>query len=239
MTPPLLSVSDLDAGYTEMDVLDGVSIEVGEGEIVAVVGRNGAGKTTLLRCILGSIRPHAGTIEFRGEPLPEEVIETVRAGVTLVPEDRRILPGLTVQENLELARLGGSEEGYRWSIERVFETFENLAAGRHRKGGNLSGGEQQMLAMGRALVAGPRLLLLDEPTEGLAPAIVDRIEDIIAELNDEGIAILLVEQNLGVALRLADRIYVLDQGRIVYEGTPAELEEREDVIDRYLGVHVR
>jgi branched-chain amino acid transport system ATP-binding protein len=233
----LLSVSGLYAGYTDQDVLRGVSLSVEEGEVVAVVGRNGAGKTTLLRCILGRVPPRAGVIEFGGETLPTDVTETVQRGITLVPEDRRILPGLTVRENLELARLGGSEDGHRWSIDRVFETFETLAQRSNVKGMNLSGGEQQMLAIGRALVTGPSLLLLDEPTEGLAPTIVERIEGIIAELNQEGIAILLVEQNLDIAFQLADTVYVLDQGRIVYEGTPGDLEARDDIIDRYLGVH--
>lgn len=233
-----LSVSGLYAGYTDQDVLRGVSLTAEEGEVVAVVGRNGAGKTTLLRCILGRVPLRAGSIEFEGETLSTDVTETVQRGITLVPEDRRILPGLTVRENLELARLGGSDDGHRWSIDRVFETFETLAQRSNVKGMNLSGGEQQMLAIGRALVTGPSLLLLDEPTEGLAPGIVDQIEGIIAELNEEEIAIMLVEQNLEVALRLADRVYVLDKGEIVYEGTPRDLNAREEIIDRYLGVHV-
>ncbi|MFC4549867.1 MULTISPECIES: ABC transporter ATP-binding protein [Halorussus] len=234
---PLLDVTDLVSGYDETEVLHGVSLCVAEGEIVSLVGRNGAGKTTTLRSILGSVEPTAGRVAFRGEDVtrlsPEE---TVRRNVAFVPEERRVFPGLTVRENLRVGRLGGGETAERRSIDEVLATFENLGEHPDRLAGALSGGEQQMLAIARALVGGADLLMLDEPTEGLAPYVVRRVEELVADLNDEGISVLLVEQNVQVALELADRHYVLDRGEIVYHGTSEQLREDEEVMDRHLGV---
>jgi len=239
VTAPLLSVEGLRAGYGETEVLSDVTFDVGDGEVVALVGRNGAGKTTTLRSIVGSLAPRGGTITYDGEEITGlSPTETARRGIGLVPEERRVFPGLTVRENLKMGQYGGSDDARRRSVDQVFDTFENLDERRGSRGTDLSGGEQQMLAIARALVAGADLLLLDEPTEGLAPLIVERVEELITELNDDGITVLLVEQNVAVATALADRVFVLDQGRIVFEGTPAELAEAEDVRDRHLGVSV-
>ena len=232
-----LAVEGLCAGYGETEVLDDVSLEVPAGEVVALVGRNGAGKTTTLRAIMGSVPAREGTVRFRGEPITDLDPEpTVRRGIGIVPEERRVFPGLTVAENLKLGTIGGGDADHGRSIGEVLDAFDELADRRDAQGQHLSGGEQQMLAVGRTLVAGADLLLLDEPTEGLAPMIVDRVTDLARALNADGITVLLVEQNLAVAMELADRIYVIDQGEIVFEGTPDELEANPDVRDRHLGV---
>ena len=236
----LLEVSDLRAGYGETRVLDGVSLTVNAGEVVTLVGRNGVGKTTTLRAIVGAITPWAGTVRYDGEDVtglsPEA---TVARGIGFVPEERRVFPGLTVTENLSLATHGGSDAGRGRSVESVLETFERLDERRDATGRHLSGGEQQMLAIARALVADADLLLLDEPTEGLAPLVVEAVADLVRNANEtDGITVLLVEQNVATALELADRAYVLDQGRVVYEGTAADLEAATDVVDRHLGVSI-
>lgn len=234
---PLLELADVRAAYGETRVLHGVDLHVDHGEVVALVGRNGAGKTTTLRTITGAVAPTSGSIIYDGEDVTGLTpTETARTGISLVPEDRRVFPGLTVRENLQIAELGGAKDAQRRSVEDVLGMFENLTEREHNLGAALSGGEQQMLSVARALVAGGDLLLLDEPTEGLAPNIVRRVADLIAELNDEGMTVLLVEQNVEVALGLADRVYVLDQGEIVWEGTPEQLRAEEDVMGRHLGV---
>ena len=234
---PLLDVSGLVAGYGATEVLRGVSLCVGEGEVVSLVGRNGAGKTTTLRSVVGNVVPTAGRVTFRGEDVTRlSTEETVRRNVAFVPEERRIFPGLTVAENLRVGQLGGGDTAESRDPEDVLAEFENLREHPGRLGSALSGGEQQMLAIARALVAGADLLLLDEPTEGLAPFVVRQVEDLVGSLNDEGISVLLVEQNVQVALELADRHYVLDRGEIVYHGTSEELRENDEVMDRHLGV---
>jgi branched-chain amino acid transport system ATP-binding protein len=233
----MLAVEGLRAGYGETTVLEGVSLDVAEGEVVTLVGRNGVGKTTTLRAIMGAIEPRGGSVRFRGEEITgQSPEETVRAGIGIVPEERRVFPGLTVEENLRLGTYGGGESPHRRSIEEVLAAFEQLDERRSAEGRHLSGGEQQMLAIARALVAGADLLLLDEPTEGLAPMIVQRVVDLVREINDDGITILLVEQNVATALNLADRAYVLDQGQVVYEGRAADLAADQAVIDRHLGI---
>jgi len=233
----LLSVDGLRAGYGETEVLSDVTLDAREGEVVALVGRNGAGKTTTLRSVVGSLTPRGGTVTYGGRDITGlSPTETARLGIGLVPEERRVFPGLTVRENLKMGQYGGSDDARRRSVDEVFATFENLDERRDSRGTDLSGGEQQMLAIARALVAGADLLLLDEPTEGLAPLIVERVQELIEDLNEEGITVLLVEQNVAVATALADRVFVLDQGRIVFEGTPEELADAEDVRDRHLGV---
>lgn len=239
MTDPLLELRDVEAGYGETQVLDGVSLDVQTGETVSLIGRNGVGKTTTLRSILGAVTPTGGQITYDGEDVTTlDPVETVRRGIGLVPEERRVFPGLSVEENLRIGSYGGSDTPNRRSVDEVLDTFENLSRRRESRGVDLSGGEQQMLSIGRALVAGADLLMLDEPTEGLAPLIVDRVADLVEEINDEGITVLLVEQNVSVALELADRVYILDKGDVVYEGTPAELDDDESILDRYLGVSV-
>ncbi|WP_435358350.1 ABC transporter ATP-binding protein [Haloarchaeobius sp. DFWS5] len=235
----LLELDDVHGGYGETDVLTGVTMDIEEGEVVSLVGRNGVGKTTTLRSIVGVVDPTAGSVRYDGEDMTGASAEDVaRAGIGFVPEERRVFPGLTVTENLRIGQFGGGDSSYRRSVEDIWEldAFENLRERKNSRGTDLSGGEQQMLAIARALVAGADTLLLDEPTEGLAPIIVERVADLVAELNEEGITVLLVEQNVAVASRLADRVYVLDKGHIVFEGTPEELDENQDVRDRHLGV---
>ncbi|ELZ04639.1 ABC transporter ATP-binding protein [Natrialba aegyptia] len=236
---PLLSVDSVDAGYGDTQVLCDLSLSVEAGEIVSLVGRNGAGKTTTLRTIMGILQPTSGHVTYDGTDISAlDATETAQQGLALVPEERRIFPDLTVTENLELAAHGGTADGDSLSVAEVLEMFENLRERAGNAGSSLSGGEQQMLAIARALVSGADVVLLDEPTEGLAPYIVRDVMDIVAALNDRGITVLLVEQNVQVCLELADRNYLVDQGQIVYEGTAAELGANEDVLDRYLGVTV-
>ncbi|WP_303647357.1 ABC transporter ATP-binding protein [Haloarchaeobius sp. FL176] len=235
----MLELADVHGGYGETEVLSGVTMDVEEGEVVTLVGRNGVGKTTTLRSIVGVVEPTAGEVRFRGEEITGSSSETVaRDGIGFVPEERRVFPGLTVTENLKMGRFGGADTAHRRSVEDIWEldAFENLRERKDSRGTDLSGGEQQMLAIARALVAGADLLLLDEPTEGLAPIIVERVADLVRELNEEGITVLLVEQNVAVASALADRVYILDKGSIVYEGTPEELDADEEVRDRHLGI---
>jgi len=235
---PVLVVRDLRAGYRDVPVLHGVSLAVGPGEIVALVGANGAGKTTTLRAIAGLLAPDAGEIHFGGARLdgvpPHEV---VARGLVLTPEGRKIFPSLTVRENLDLgAYLPAARARRRASLDRVMTLFPILAARQRQLAGTLSGGEQQMLAIARSLMAGPRLLMLDEPSLGLAPLIVDRIFEVIQAINRDGTPVLLVEQNVHRALALAARAYVLEQGVVTLAGSASALAAREDVRRAYLGV---
>jgi branched-chain amino acid transport system ATP-binding protein len=233
----LLEVSDLEAGYETGQVLFGVDLAVETGELVSLLGRNGAGKTTTLRAIAGGSVPTVlgGEITLDGEKLVGEPSHVIaRSGLTLVPEERRCFPRLSVTENVRLAIKHASDPE---DIESVFEFFPELADMREKHARNMSGGEQQMLAIARALAANPRLMLLDEPFEGLAPYIVRRLEDIIAQINDEGeIAVLLVEQNVAAAMAVADRHYILDEGRVVETVSTDQLREDEKMRQRYLGV---
>jgi branched-chain amino acid transport system ATP-binding protein len=237
VSDPLLSVRDLVSGYGSTRVLQGVDLDVPDGSVVTLIGRNGVGKTTTLRSILGSVTPTSGTVTFDGRDItglsPEK---TAQAGVALVPEERRVFPGLTVRENVEIGRIGGRRDVEKPSVDEIIDEFENLQRHRESKGSSLSGGEQQMLAIARALVSAPDLLMLDEPTEGLAPSIVKQVQRKIGELNDEGVTILLVEQNVQVALDAADYVYILDKGQVVHEGDADEVASEEGVLDRYLGV---
>jgi len=232
-----LDVEDLHAGYGETTVLSGVDLSVAEGEICALIGRNGVGKTTTLRAIVGSIEPYRGSITYDGTEITgSSPVETATLGIGLVPEERRVFPGLTVEENLKMGAYGGSETGQRRSVDSVLDTFGDLAKRRSSRGVDLSGGEQQMLSIARALVAGADLLLLDEPTEGLAPLIVERVRELVQDVNDDGITVLLVEQNVAVATALADHVAILDGGEVVFDDTPAELEANPEIRDRHLGV---
>ncbi|WP_439026409.1 ABC transporter ATP-binding protein [Haloarchaeobius sp. DT45] len=237
----LLELENVHGGYGETEVLSGVTMDVEEGEVVSLVGRNGVGKTTTLRSIVGVVETTKGSIRYHGEDITGTSSEEVaRKGIGFVPEERRVFPGLTVTENLRMGRFGGSDTAHRRSVEDIWEldAFENLRERKNSRGADLSGGEQQMLSIARAMVAGADLLLLDEPTEGLAPIIVERVADLVTELNEEGISVLLVEQNVAVASKLADRVFILDKGQIVYEGTPEELDENQSVRDRHLGVSI-
>ncbi|PZN12425.1 MAG: ABC transporter ATP-binding protein [Bacillota bacterium] len=233
----MLRVEDLHVYYGNIHALKGVSLEVEEGEIVTFIGANGAGKTTLLRAISGLVQPRQGRIEFQGRSLlklqPEDI---VRLGISHVPEGRRIFANLTVRDNLELgAFLRKDKDGIARSLEQVFELFPRLKERLHQPAGTLSGGEQQMLAIGRALMARPRLLLLDEPSLGLAPLLVRTIFDIIKDINAQGTTILLVEQNAHMALSIAHRGYVLETGRVVLSGPAETLRQSDDVQAAYLG----
>jgi len=232
---PLLALDALESYYGESHVLKSVSLTVGSGETVALLGRNGVGKTTTLKSIVGWVTPRRGSVRLAGVELAGRDMMTIaRQGIALVPEERRIFTNLTVAENLRLAQITARRPG--WSLERVYERFPRLRERLTNKGDEISGGEKQMLAIARALVQDTRVLLLDEPTEGLAPLIVREVEAVIREIKNAGMTILLVEQNLYSALGLADRCYILDQGEIVYEGTPENLRTNEDVLRRYLHV---
>jgi len=232
----MLQVSDIQVYYGDSHVLQGVSLEVGSGEIVCLLGRNGAGKTTTLRGIMGVSPPKAGRISFKGEDITHlPVYEKTRKAMAFVPEDRRIFSGLTVDENLEVAMLPSRSGQTPWDPDRIYRTFPLLARLKTRKGGNLSGGEQQMLAIARALAGNPLMLLLDEPCEGLAPVIVEELARVIAGLKSD-MPILLAEQNARFALSIADRGYVIDKGIIRYAGTGADLLSNEEVQSRYLSV---
>ncbi|MBI0444783.1 ABC transporter ATP-binding protein [Deinococcus sp. DB0503] len=230
---PLLEVRDLNAFYGQSHVLHGVNLHVMPGEVVSLIGRNGAGKTTTLKSIMGVLRSRTGQIIFDGQDILRLPSHRIAArGLAWVPEERAILSSLTVRENLELppARPGG------WSTERALEAFPVLRERGHHPGSKLSGGEQQMLAIVRVLRSGPKLLLLDEPSEGLAPVIVQRIGDMLAELRREGLSVILVEQNLKFATRLADRHYVLVDGHVVDEVHAAEVDARRADLLRFLSV---
>jgi branched-chain amino acid transport system ATP-binding protein len=235
---PILDVRDLRAGYRDVPVLRGVSLTVGPGEIVALVGANGAGKTTTLRAIAGLLRPDGGDIRFHGARIdgvpPHQV---VAKGLVLTPEGRKIFPSLSVRENLDLGGyLPAARARRRASLERVMALFPILAERQRQPAGTLSGGEQQMLAIARSLMAGPRLLMLDEPSLGLAPLVVDRIFEVIRAINRDGMPVLLVEQNVHRALALAARAYVLEQGAVALAGAAGALAAREDVRRAYLGL---
>jgi branched-chain amino acid transport system ATP-binding protein len=233
---PILAVEGLHAYYGLSHVLFGVSLEAGAGEVVALLGRNGAGKSTTLRSIMGLLPPRAGRIAFRGRDVtgwpPYRVCQL---GVGFVPEDRRIFPDLTVRENLEVGRRR-ARGGEAWTHDRIYEFFPVLGERREQKGETLSGGEQQMLAIARTLMGNPEVLLLDEPSEGLAPVVVRALLDRLLALKARGQTILLSEQNLRFATRLADRAYVLEQGHVRYAGTIAALMADEAVRRAYLTV---
>jgi branched-chain amino acid transport system ATP-binding protein len=231
----LLVLDRVESYYGESHILKSVSLTVGAGETVALLGRNGAGKTTTLKSIVGWVQPRGGSVKLAGEELAgSDMMSIARKGVALVPEERRIFTNLTVAENLRIAQITARKPG--WSLERVYERFPRLRERLANKGDEISGGEKQMLAIARALVQDTRVLLLDEPTEGLAPLIVREVEAVIREIKGAGMTILLVEQNLYSALGVADRCYILDQGEVVYEGTPDDLRADEAVLQRYLHV---
>ena len=229
----MLTVEDIHTYYGDSYVLQGVSLRISPGEVVAVLGRNGVGKTTLVRSVIGLTPPRRGRVVFKEQEITRlPAYRIARLGIGLVPQGRRIFPSLTVRENLDVTSRG---EG-RWTREKIVELFPNLAARLRQLGGKLSGGEQQMLAAGRALVTNPELMLLDEPSEGLSPLMVRELGKVIEALKAAGTAVLLIEQQLRFATRYADRIYLMSKGRIVHECKPAELAADADVRSKYLGV---
>jgi branched-chain amino acid transport system ATP-binding protein len=229
----MLNVNGIHTYYGLSHILFDVSLSVSQGEIVGLLGRNGAGKSTTMRSILGLTPPKQGTITFKGGPITKEkAYRLVRQGIAYVPDDRRVFADLSVDDNFEITFRRNED----WNKERVYDLFPALAEIKSRRGGNLSGGEQQMLAIGRALMSSPELLLLDEPTEGLAPLIVRDLERQILKLKEAGISILLSEQNVKSALKLSSRVYVIDNGRIRFGGTVADFEANEEIKKRYLMV---
>lgn len=230
----MLKVADIHTYYDDSYILQGIDLEVKAGEIVCLLGRNGAGKSTTLKSIMGYNHPKKGTIQFRDQDITKQsVFKNVRLGLGYVPEDRRIFSELTVQENFEVSFNAATD--LHWTIDSLFDTFPLLDKFRYRKGGELSGGEQQMVAIARALACQPKMLLLDEPCEGLAPVIVEQLSDIIRNLK-EHFPILLAEQNAHFALEISDRGYVIDKGLIRFSGTRQELQENEEIKKRYLSV---
>lgn len=229
----MLDVVGIQTYYGLSHILFGVSLKVEKGEVVGLLGRNGAGKSTTMRSIMGLTPPKEGKILFKGEDITgEKPFKLFRKGIGYVPDDRRVFADLTVDDNLEIVFKRGSE----WNKERVYELFPALSEIKNRRAGNLSGGEQQMLTIARALMGSPELLLLDEPTEGLAPLIVRDLEEQILKLKDAGISILLSEQNIRSAMKLIDRAYIIDNGYIRFEGTASELDANEEVKKKYLMV---
>ncbi len=234
----ILEVKDIYTSYGLSQILFGVSLQVNEGECVCLLGRNGVGKTTTLRSIMGLTPPRQGTVAYKGQDITgKPAFRIAKMGIGFVPEDRRIFPDLTVRENLEVARKPpASPHATEWTVERVYEIFPVLANLDNRKGGHLSGGEQQMLTVGRTLMGNPDLILLDEPSEGLAPLVVRDLGIQIQGLKDEGITILLCEQNAKFATALSDRAYVLEKGHVRFAGTIQELQENEEVRRQYLAL---
>ena len=232
-----LSVSELRARYGPAQILFDVSFEVGNGEVVALLGRNGAGKSTTLRSIVGLVADRTGVIRFEGEDISTLAThDIVRSGLGWVPEDRRIFTELTVIENLEVGRQPPRAGAPTWTQDKLFALFPNLAEMRARLGGRMSGGEQQMLTIARTLMGNPSLVLLDEPSEGLAPKIVEQMATAILAMKREGLAIVLSEQNLRFARLISDRAVIIEKGRIRYSGTIAELEANPEIRDAYLAV---
>jgi branched-chain amino acid transport system ATP-binding protein len=232
----MLALDAIHTYYGDSHILQGVSLEVQAGELVALLGRNGAGKTTTMRSIIGFNRPRAGRVTFEGRDVTHlPSFSMAKLGVGLVPQGRRIFAPLSVRENLVFAQ----RKGGPWTLDRVYDLFPRLKERQLIRGTALSGGEQQMLAIGRALLMNPKLLLLDEPSEGLAPLVVREIGQIIAELKTAGMAILLAEQNLALALAVSDRCYVLNRGQVVHSSSTDEMRTNDEVKERYLGVQAR
>jgi branched-chain amino acid transport system ATP-binding protein len=234
----LLEVRGLETAYGDSQVLFGLSLQVQRGEVVALLGRNGAGKTTTLSSIMGLVRPRAGTIRFDGAEIQgREPFEACRAGLGFVPENCRLFGGLTVAENFEAARRPARDgAGGRWDVAEVLQLFPDVSAFLNRRASTLSGGQQRMVAIARTLLGNPSLLLLDEPSEGLAPLVVDAILERLKLLKQAGTTVLVSEQNLRFATELADRLLIIERGEIRYEGTPAELSAHPDVREKYLMV---
>src|SRR5688572_16244077 len=229
----ILAVEDIHTYYGDAYVLQGLSLELGEGQILGLLGRNGVGKTTLVNSIVGFNRPRRGRIVFKGDDITRlSSYETVRKGMGLVPQGRRVFPSLTVEENLKVAADGS--EG--WDLKRVYALFPRLEERRRQRARTLSGGEQQMLAIARGLMTNPDCLIMDEPSEGLAPIIIQAVWQAVSKLKQEGLSILLVEQNAALALQLVDHVHVMSKGRVVYSGSPQALWADDAVKSRFLGI---
>lgn len=235
-TQNMLNVEGIHTYYGKSHILQGISLDVTAHECVSILGRNGAGKTTTLKSIMGLVPPKQGSIRFKGKEIGgRKPFEISRQGISLVPEDRQIFTTLTVTENLRISYQKKRSAG-RWDMERIFEVFPSLAARRGNRGHQLSGGEQQMLALARALMSNPDLLLLDEPSEGLAPMIVELVLDIVASIKKEGLTIILVEQNVAATQKAADRYFILQEGSMVYHGNNAEFWSEPRLQEEFLSV---
>lgn len=231
----MLEVKKLHAYYGKSHILQGVTFKVSEGEIVSLLGRNGVGRSTTVKTIMGEVEPH-GSIRFKGQEIAgKKSFQIAKLGIGYVPENRDIFPTLTVRQNLLLGQKSARRSG-RWTMDEVFSMFPNLAERADVPGGVLSGGEQQMLCMCRTLMGDPELIMIDEPTEGLAPMLVQQVGRLLQEIADRGVAILLVEQKLSIALKISNRVYVMGHGKIVYEGTPQSLMQADEVRAEWLEV---
>ncbi|GAA6209151.1 ABC transporter ATP-binding protein [Cognatishimia sp. WU-CL00825] len=232
----LLEVNGIHTAYGISEVLFGIDIKVEDGECIGLLGRNGVGKSTTMRSINGLTPPRKGNIKWRGQDIVgKATYDIARLGIGFVPEDRRVFPELTVWENLDIARRSRGKDN-EWDEEQVYALFPELKTFGERKGGYLSGGQQQMLTIARSLMGNPDILLLDEPSEGLAPLVVDKLQEQIAELKSRGLSLILAEQNLNFVLDLSDRVYILEKGEVKYEGTPDEVRANPDLVKRYLTV---
>ena len=233
----MLEVTDLNAYYGKSHILRGVNLKIENGEIVSLLGRNGVGRSTTCKAIMGEVEP-IGSIKFNGAELAgKKAFEVANAGLGYVPENRDIFPGLTTRQNLELGIKSGQDmANSRWSIDDMFNLFENLKNRADVEASFLSGGEQQMLTMCRTLMGDPEVIMIDEPTEGLSPQMTTRVADLLNEISSRGVSILLVEQKLAIAMKISHRVYVMGHGQIVFEGTPAELEKRNDIRKEWLEV---
>jgi len=233
----LIEVTDMHAYYGKSHILQGVTLNVQEGEIVALLGRNGVGRSTTCKAIMGEVVPH-GSVKFRGQEIAgKKAYEVANMGIGYVPENRDIFPGLTTRQNLTLGLKPGQKDGAgRWSMQMMFDMFENLDRRADVEASVLSGGEQQMLTMCRTLMGDPDFVMIDEPTEGLSPQMVQKVAEVLKAIAEKGISTLLVEQKLSIAMDIADRVYVMGHGQVVFEGTPNELKAREDVRKEWLEV---
>ncbi len=231
----ILEVEDIHTYYGDSYVLQGISLQLGEGQILGLLGRNGVGKTTLVNPLIGFTPPRRGRIVFQGHDVTQSSsVATVRLGMGLVPQGRRVFASLSVEENLTVAEY--RRDRMTWHLERVYALFPRLAERRRQRANTLSGGEQQMLAIGRGLMTNPNCLIMDEPSEGLAPIIIQQVWEVIGRLKDEGLSILLVEQNAALALQLVDYVHIISKGQIVYSSNPQTLWDDEDIKSRYLGI---
>jgi len=232
-----LEVNKINSFYGRFHILFDVSLKIEKGEVVVLLGRNGAGKSTTFRSIIGLTTTKAGEIIFNGKKISGlRPYQIARLGIGFVPEDRRVFADLTVKENLEVAQKKGIGSNPAWSVEKIYEIFPRLAEREKHKGSELSGGEQQMLTIGRSLMGNPDLILLDEPSEGLAPMIVKNLAEFIVKVRKEGVTVLLAEQNINFSLKVSDRGYIIDKGTIKYEGTVKDLIENQEIKDKYLAV---
>ncbi|WP_217358935.1 ABC transporter ATP-binding protein [Ruegeria sp. HKCCA5491] len=233
----MLEVRDMHAYYGKSHILQGVNLNIAEGEIVALLGRNGVGRSTTCKAVMGDVEPH-GSVRFKGQEIAgKKAYEIANLGIGYVPENRDIFPGLTTRQNLILGLKPGQKDGDgRWSMQNMFDMFENLDNRADVEASVLSGGEQQMLTMCRTLMGDPDLVMIDEPTEGLSPQMVKRVAELLQEIAGRGISTLLVEQKLDIALDIANRVYVMGHGHVVFEGTPQELKQRDDIRKEWLEV---